>query len=82
MLSSAPAASARLAGVSALVPSLLATTSATPAMPSSRPSHWRPLMRSPNRAAISAVRIGCMPAISADTPAGMPSLIAAHTPPR
>jgi hypothetical protein len=59
-----------------------ATTRATPPSPSSRPTHWRRLTRSPTRGAAKAVRMGCMPTIRADSPAGMPSLIALQTPPR
>ncbi len=49
------------------------TTSSTPPKPSSKPSHCRARNLSPNSGALAnAVRIGCMPTISALTPADMP----------
>ncbi len=49
------------------------TTMATPRKPTRRPSHCRPLARSPRRsAAISVVSMGCKPATSPDMPAGNP----------
>src|SRR5450830_1180354 len=52
------------------------TTRATPSKPKNRPSHWRGRTDSPINGAAQAVSTGCMPTMSAERPAGMPSLMA------
>ncbi|MNN91802.1 hypothetical protein D3C81_2099680 [compost metagenome] len=80
--SSAITHSAMLSQVRPITVILFATTSATPHRPKIRPIHWRGRTRSPISGAANAVSTGCMPTISADKPAGMPSLIAHQTPAR
>ena len=54
-------------------PSLVLTTSMTPARPMARPLHWRVVTFSPSSGpASAAVSTGCRPAISAETPASTP----------
>ena len=83
MDSSAVTAQARLIGAALSPwPNLCPTTSTSPAKPSVSPNHWRAVTRPPVADSHTAVSTGCNPTISADSPAPMPALTAAHTPPR
>ena len=62
--------------------SLCATTAATPMKPSSTPTRWRAVTRSPIHGAQAATSTGCRLTISATRPALMPWRTATQTPPR